>query len=90
MDDQFDNLMNEVDRLSDAVQSRYNTTPATAAECFEQLFEALMKLGVEPDCVSLWQVLNDMAEAEDKWDSLSAEEQVGRNVPKGKERKTMK
>jgi hypothetical protein len=92
MDDlYFDNLMKEIDHLCDAVMNRYNTTPATAAECFEQLTDALMNMDmmVEPDCVGMWQVLNDMKNEEGEWDRLSAEEQAGRNVPKGKQMKTI-
>jgi hypothetical protein len=73
MDDfYFDNLMKEIDHLCNAMMNRYNTTPATAAECFEQLQDALMKMDmVEPDCVVMWQV------------------KAGRNVPKGKQTKTI-
>jgi hypothetical protein len=83
----FEEMMEEVNRLSAAVQDRYKTTPATAAECFEQLNAGLMEMDVEPDCVGMWQTLLQMTMDEEEWDTLSAEEQQNQNLPKGKRRK---
>lgn len=44
---------------------------------------------MEPDCVVLWQVLLNMKEAAEVWDTLSAEEQQNKDLPKGKQRKTV-
>lgn len=76
-----------IDRLAAAVETRYRTTPATAAECLRELDDGLLALETEPDCHGLWQVLNDMKDLEEIWDSLSAEEQAGKDLPKGKQRK---
>lgn len=37
----------------------------------------------------LWQVLLNMKEAAEVWDTLSAEEQQNKDLPKGKQRKTV-
>jgi len=78
-----------IDRLCDAVEHYYQTTPATAAECLQLLTDGLLAIGMEPDCVGLWQVLFTMKEDEEVWDTLSAEEQQNKDLPKGKQRKTV-
>jgi hypothetical protein len=83
-----DDWMVPINRLVAAVETRYRTTPATAIECLKQLDDGLMALGMEPDCCGLWQVLVPMAEDENEWDGLSAVEQAGKDVPKGKTRKS--
>ncbi len=82
-------MLRVIDRLGAAVETRYKTTPATAAECFQQLHDGLMTIGMEPEWVSLyWQVLNTMTDDEKKWDTFSAEEkQQNKNLLKGKQRK---
>jgi hypothetical protein len=62
--------------------------PATATECLKELDDGLMALGAEPDCVVLWQELSQMADDENEWDGLSAAEQAGKDVPRGKTRKS--
>ena len=83
-----DEWMVPISRLVAAVETRYSMTPATATECLEQLDDGLMALGMEPDCVGLWQVLYQMVEDEHGWDGLSVAEQAGRDVPKGKTKKS--
>jgi hypothetical protein len=85
--DNLDEWMVLINRLVAAVETRYMTTPATATECLKQLDDGLMALGCEPDCCGLWQVLVPMAEDENEWDGLSAADQAGKDVPKGKTRK---
>jgi len=86
-DEDFQALKAKIDRLCDAVENKYKTTEATATQCFKELDDGLMELGMEPDCVVLWQVLNDFADAEEEWDSLTTEQQAGQDLPKGKQRK---
>ena len=82
-------MMKAVSVICDDVMEKYKTTPTTATECKEELADKLCEIGMEPDCVVLWQVLWEMADDEEKWDSLSAEEQQGLKVPKGKMRKPL-
>lgn len=79
-------VMAEVDCICNEIEDMYKTTPATASECFDALNDRLPG-NVEPDCVNLWQVFCDLKEKEEEWDSLSPEEQAGKDVPKGKEQK---
>jgi hypothetical protein len=84
--DALDEWMVTINCLVTTVETSYKTTSATATECLTQLDDKLMALGVEPDCVGLWQVLYLMVEDENEWDSLSAVEQARKDMPKGKNR----
>ena len=75
-----------IERLCDAIMKKYKTTPATAAECLDELDTKLLEMGMEPDCVGLWQTLYQMKEEEEEWENFSAEQQQGKDVPKGKSR----
>jgi hypothetical protein len=87
MDFDSDEMFLKISCLEDAAQTRYNTTPATAAECLQQLEDELSAEGMEWDCVTMWQVLNEMKDDEEMWDTFSAEEQQGKDLPEGKQRK---
>jgi hypothetical protein len=77
-----------INQLVAAVENRYSTTPATAIECLKQLNYGLMVLGKGSACAVLRQGLYQMADDENGWDNLSAAEQAGKDVPKGKTRKS--
>jgi len=62
--DEFDAMITSIDHLVALVENRYQTTNATAAECLDQLTHGPLDLGMEPDCVALWQVLNQIADEE--------------------------
>lgn len=78
----------KIDKICDAMIEKYRSTPATAKKCIEEMEAALLAMEVEPDRVAAWEVFSEFAQEEEEWDSLTAEEQAGRErVPKGKKRK---
>ena len=83
--------MAEILRICIMVEQKYIFVPsATAAQCLEELSQALVTIGMEPDCVGYWHDLNWMARVEHEWDSFSPSEQrLYDFVPKGKILKPM-
>lgn len=70
MDDEF---APGVYRLCKDIMKRYNTTPATAAECLEALTQGLLAVNVEPDFVGTWQDLFRLAAAEEEDEAAAAD-----------------
>ena len=78
------------DRLCERITKKYQNTPASARECLAELEYKLLDIGKEPNYVHLWQRLFGLQQEEERWDSLSAEQQATKkNTPKGKKRKPL-
>ena len=84
----FDDMMEQVDLICDHVNHLYKHTNMTATECHELLTKMLVDVGMEPDCITLWQTLLNFKYQEELWDDLTPEQQAQEeHVPKGKARK---
>lgn len=83
----------KVERLCARIQRKYETTKATATQCFEELDRGLneiVQIEHAYDFCDLWDWLHYIKNLEQKWDSLSVEEQAeysDEKIPKGKTRK---
>ena len=69
-------LMDYCDRFEERIMEKYCTTNTTVPDCFQELDNGLMAVGMKPDCSGTWQVLLVEKKFKEERDHLSVKEEA--------------